>query len=372
MKITRTLLPALLCVTTLQTPARAQPNSPPAEFLDSVVVNEVLLDVLVTDKAGNVIIGLDKNDFVVEEEGGVVQITGSTFYSNRRLVESNQTTAALGAAPSIVPEDRYFIFFLHDQRFTLPRLTAKYMDLARRTENWIRTELLPNDWVAVVRYDFKLKIHTDFTRDNEKLVKAVNDAARGKNPPDIWPSRMEENESDGPSLLAHLPTGKELRRRTTRIYSGLEVLADAVGDIVGRKNLLFFSAGFGDDTGLGTILPDVRYYDDTMQALNDSNLAVYSISVLTGIDFAGQGISNANSLHDSMNMLSNDTGGRYLFNHVSFSSPLETVLTENSGYYLLTYSSETPAGASGYRKVSVKAKNPDFKVRARGGYRFGA
>ena len=372
MKITSSLLPALLCLAAVQAPAGAQANSQPEEFSDRIDVKEVLLDVLVTDRGGNVIVGLDEKDFIVEEEGVVVKVTGSTFYSNRRLVESSQAAAALGAAPNAVPEDRYFIFFLHDQRITLPRLTAKYLDLARRTENWIRTELLPNDWVAVVRYDFKLKIHSDFTRDNERLVKAVNDAARGKNPPDIWPSRMEENESDGPSLLAHLATGKELRRQTTRIYSGLEVLADAVGDIVGRKNLLFFSAGFGDNTGLGTILPDVRYYDNTMQALNDSNVAVYSISVLTGIDFAGLGISNTNSLHDSMNMLSNDTGGRYFFNHVSFSSPLETVLAENNGYYLLSYRSETPAGASGYRKVSVKAKNPEFKVRAREGYRFGA
>jgi len=124
MKITRTLLPALLCLAAVQAPAGAQANSQPEEFSDRIDVKEVLLDVLVTDRGGNVIVGLDEKDFIVEEEGVVVKVTGSTFYSNRRLVESSQAAAALGAAPNAVPEDRYFIFFLHDQRMALPRLTA--------------------------------------------------------------------------------------------------------------------------------------------------------------------------------------------------------------------------------------------------------
>ena len=69
--------------------------------------------------------------------------------------------------------------------------------------------------------------------------------------------------------------------------------------------------------------------------------------------------------------MSKDTGGRTFFNHISFDAPLEQILSENSGYYLLSYQTETPAGDTGYREVTVRAKNPDFEVKAREGYRFG-
>ncbi|MCP4200666.1 MAG: VWA domain-containing protein [bacterium] len=371
MRPAKYFLSALALVAAFPFSATAQERSA-GTFEGEVSVNEVLLDVVVTDKNGNVILGLDRDDFIVEEEDGVVELTGSTFYSNRQLVDSSDVAATLKISPDEMPVDRYFILFLHDQRLAAPSLTTKYMDLARRAETWIRTELLPNDWVAVVRYDFKLKVYTDFTRDNEQLAQAIHDAARGKNPPEVWPSRLEERRSEGPSLLANLPQGKELRRQTKRLYSGLEILAEAAGNVVGRKNLLFFSAGFGEVTGFGTVLPDERYYDDMVHTLNDNNLAVYSISVLTGIDFAGQLLVNTRGVQDSMNVLAIDTGGEYLFNHVSFEAPLAAVLEENSGYYLLSYSSETPAGQSGYRKVEVRVKNPDLDVKAREGYRFGA
>lgn len=372
MKAIYSLPLALIFAILAQTAAAAQETAAgPGGFSDEVTVNEVLLDVLVTDREGHVIVGLDEDDFVVQEEGDVVPVAGSTFYSNRALVESAGTRAE-GLDPTEVSEDRYFIFFLHDQRLAVPQLTTKYLELARRTENWIRTELLPNDWVAVVRYDFKLKVYTDFTRDNEVLVRAVYDAARGKKAPEAWPSRAEEVPADAPSLLANLASGKELRRQTTRIYSGLEALADASGSVVGRKNLLFFSAGFGEESGLGTVLPDLRFYGDTKEALNDNNVAVYSISVLNGVDSARLTGFQAQSLQNAMTVLANDTGGSYYFNHIAFDAPLERVLAENSGYYLLSYKSKTPANESGYRKVSVTAKNPDFEVRAREGYRFGA
>ena len=56
-------------------------------------VNEVLLDVLVTDAKGNVIVGLDKGDFVVKDNGRPVELTGVTFYSNRHPVDSSPALA---------------------------------------------------------------------------------------------------------------------------------------------------------------------------------------------------------------------------------------------------------------------------------------
>ena len=97
--------------------AQAQ-DQPQGQFEERVDVNEVLLDVLVTDRQGNVIVGLDKNDFEVTEDGKPVELTGITFYSNRKLIESSPALAQRGVTADQVPEDRYFVLFFEDQKST--------------------------------------------------------------------------------------------------------------------------------------------------------------------------------------------------------------------------------------------------------------
>lgn len=346
-------------------PAQSQEQQPQGQFEERVEVNEVLLDVLVTDRQGNVIVGLDESDFVVTEDGKPVDLTGVTFYSNRRLVESSPELAKRGVTPAQNPEDRYFILFFEDQRSAAvdaPYLLSQQMEAFQRARDWVRKDLLPNDWVAVVSYDAKLKVHQDFTRDRRALVEAVNDAAKGKDHDGNWPSRIKEGE--GPSLAAALPRGTKLRDETGTIYDALRILADASGTITGRKNLLLFSRGFGKVNSFGQYVPDQRYYPDMSQALNDNNVAVYPVDVVpAGVE---------HTMTDAMNQLANDTGGRYFYNFTNFSTPIRQIAEENSGYYLLSYRSEKPVGKSGFQDVRVQASNPEFRVRARKGYEYGS
>lgn len=347
-------------------PALAAQETPQGEFQERVDVNEVLLDVLVTDARGNVIVGLDKSDFVVREDGKPVEITGVTFYSNRRLVESAETFAKKGISVDQVPEDRYFILFFEDQKRTAgeaQQLLRQQMEAGRRAREWVSENLLSNDWVAVVSYDHKLKVQQDFTRDRKALVQAIADAMKSKDSEGNWPSRIQK-EADKPSLLAALPTGKALRDKTATTYEALQVLAEAAGTIRGRKNLLYFGNGPGGKiNSFGQYTPDQRYYPKMVNALNDNNVAVYTIDLVpAGTD---------HTLSDAMNQLANDTGGRYFFNFTNFTTPLREVTEENSGYYLISYRRERPAGESGFQEVEVKTSNPEFRVRARKGYAYG-
>ena len=56
----------------------------------------------------------------------------------------------------------------------------------------------------------------------------------------------------------------------------------------------------------------------------------------------------------------------------NFITPLRRIADESNGYYLLSYLAQHPAGEVGYRKVKVTTRNPEFRVRARKGYRYGA
>lgn len=340
-------------------------DKPQGEFGEKVNVHEVLLDVLVTDARGHVIVGLGKDDFVVKEDGKPVSLTGVSFYSNRSLVESAQAANQKGLKAAEAPEDRYFVLFFDDQKNNAaeaPELLSQQMQAVQRARDWVLRDVLVNDWVAVVSYDQKLKVQQDFTHDRKALAAAISDAMKGVDHETNWPSRVPQG--SGPSLIAGLPRGEALRDKTTTIYNALDTLAEAAGKVTGRKNLLFFSNGFGERiNNFGQYIPDERHYPAMVHVLNDNNVAVYPI------DLVPEGTQH--TLTDSMNQLASDTGGRYFFNFTNFITPLKQVAQENSGYYLLSYGTERPAGKAGYQEVQVKTTNPEFKVRARKGYEYG-
>jgi VWFA-related protein len=356
MSILRRTLRLAFTAALLSLCAHAALAQTPEGFGEKVSVNQVLIDALVTDAQGNVVLGLDKNDFVVRQNGEPVELDSAVFYSNRRFLESSQAARQLGLDPTRVPDNRYFILLFHDQRRDFPRSEpTQIMEAAHRARDWVGTELSPNDFVAVLSYDYKLKLQQDFTRDRDALVKAINRAIQGQE--GTWPSR--EVAAEGPSLAAALPQGTELRDRTVRFYDGVKLLAEAARGVPGRKNLVLFSRGYGETSAIARWQPDPRYYPGMVQALNQANVAVYAI------DVHPRPSSPRHLLADSLSQLAGDTAGRYYSNFTSFSTPLAGVVRETNGYYLLSF---TPKPGKGFQTVKVELKNLELKVHARRGF----
>ncbi len=343
-------------------PAAAQ-EEPAASFEGMVEVTEVLLDVLAVDRSGETVTGLGKDDFIVTENGDEVELTGVSFYTTRYGPEGT-----IQVEDGDIPSSRYFIFFFHDMKRFGPeanRLIRQQLEASRKSQDWVEDHMLPSDWVAVASYDVKLKLHLDFTQDREQILQAIDAAARGRDPEkNVGRGGRRLPPAGAPSLLRHLPQGKKLRQETTRIYDGVRLLADASAFIVGRKNLLMFTIGFGE-LGRGTPVAkgDPRYYPPMEQALNDANVAAYTID-LTPVEFD-------HIQRDFMSKLSSDTGGFYYGTFVNFIAPLREIAAENVGYYVLSYQSEHPAQESGYQEVKVKPRDRSVKLRARKGYLYG-
>jgi VWFA-related protein len=322
-------------------------------FGGMVEVSEVLLDVLATDGEGQVVLGLGPEDFVVEEDGEPVQVTSVDYY---------RTSYDIAGEPDEIPVSRYFVLFFHDQtrfRYYGNRLILQQIKAGQHCRRWLRTHRAPSDWVAVAGHDGELTIYQDFTQDGEALDEAVKRAAAGKKP-------LGSRAGGRDRVLAlkrHLPPQEGDGKRED-IHDSLGRLAVATRHIVGRKNLMFFTVGFGKENHLlHATEPDPERYPALETLLNDHNVAVYPIDLTP----PGRAARHA----DFLEQLAEDTGGVYHEDFVGFINPMREVGQENTGYYLLSFVSARPAGEIGYQRLEVKAKNPEIVVRSRKGYRYG-
>ena len=321
-------------------------------------------NVLAVDKEGESVLGLGKEDFVIEENGEVVEITGVSFYTTRYGPDG----APLEGADAI-PSSRYFILFFHDKILggSIGNYLVRQQTKARTAcLGWVEEHLLPSDWVAVASFDLRLKLHQDFTQDRFAIAEGIRSATTRKNPDKGVGRRGRPLPPHGaPSLLRHLPRGKTLNKESRNLYDALRLVAEAAAYAVGRKNLLLFSTGFGelDANGL-TVRADPRHYRPMEHALNDHNVAVYPID-LTPLEIRHlQG--------QLLVRLALGTGGYYYRDPINFLDPLQRISEENAGYYLISYQSAHPASAAGYQRVKVRARDRAIKLRARQGYRYGS
>lgn len=331
-------------------------HQPP--YGEQIDVNAVLLDVIVTDSKGNQILGLGKDDFIVKEDGVAQNVESVDYFTNRRLLDQREENAPFKVER--VREDRYFIFFF-DKPQNAGAMFNELNRARRAAMNFVKEEMQPTDYVAIAGHDMRLKIYSDFTNDKKQLERALEEVMRfGK-------GLTKAPAGDGPSLLKNMSSG-ELVDYTGTVYEALDFLGTSLRPIKARKNLVLFSPGIMDrfeTVRNGTIVNRSSDFDEALRSLNAANVAVYGVQLQEDPGFTPL-------IHQRLTELSDETGGRYFQFNTTFEPAVERIEKTNAGYYLVTYSSKKPKGEKGYQKVSVKLKNPEFKVVARSGYQYGS
>lgn len=351
----KSLAAAILALLAL--PALGQ-QTQPAPFGEKVDVNLVLIDAIVTDHKGSQILGLDKDDFVVRENGVPQPIDAVDYFTNRRLLNAPEQSAPFKVEH--VNEGRYFVIF-----FDKPEQGQLFdqLALARSTmRDFIKNRLQPNDQVAIVGHDVRLKVYSDFTSDRNQLLAALEDSAK------FGRGVLGAPKTDGPSILRGAGESR-LMDRTGTVYEALDVLADALRPIRGRKNLILFSPGIvepGETVREGVVVDRSRYYDPMIHSLNAANVAVYPIQLqrnITGGDVP--------AIHQTLEGLAAETSGQYFRYNTSFEPAVKKIEQTNNGYYLISYYSHHPKGTRGYQRVDVAATSRELRVQSREGYVYG-
>lgn len=153
---------------------------------------------------------------------------------------------------------------------------------------------------------------------------------------------------------------ERIRRRKpdgwTALYDALGVYLDGADRQDGRKILVMYTDGGDTRSELS--------WTDTLTLLRASDVTVYAVGL---VEHTG---SARNELRMRLQQITETTGGQAFFPSQleDLDSAYAKILEEIKAQYHLGYASTNTAQDGAWRKVEIKVKRPDVKIRSRKGY----
>jgi Ca-activated chloride channel family protein len=311
-------------------PKKTLPATPPPEKQpDKINPNEIYtlrtttnlvnVDVLVTDSNGNPIPSLSKKNFRILDDGVPQTIT------NFSTAEAPLTVCML-----IEFSNKWWGFL-----YTALEDAYEFLNFMQ-----------PKDWVAVVYFDMKPHILTDFTQDRF-AVKAALDTLR-------------------------IPGFSE-----TNLYDALAFTIDRMKDIQGRKAIIAIC------TGIDTFSKIT--YPQMLKIAKSSDTPIYPISILEWLDVRTMGSMTEVEARSQLGYIAQYSGGEAFFPR--FQGELPAIYQQIAGQlrtqYSLGYVPSNNQHDGRYHKLKIelvddqgqplrivnqKGKLVKYRVQARDGY----
>jgi VWFA-related protein len=333
-------------------------QSPAAGYaspLFNATTRNVILDAVVTDKKGNVVTGLTRNDFAIREDNAPQEIRSfDAVTAGISTEDATPHTILLVDELNTRFEDmaytRYSVnLLLHRDGVNLDQPTALY--------------ILGNDGLHVLQ---------GFTRDPA----AIDAALRSHKP--VLPWRMQHNFYFG-------------LERINVSMSALQQIAIASTGVPGHKNIVWISPGLPIFGALQMNADAEKQLFDSIRHLSDqllkARVSIYSVDP-RGVqgNFARTNFANNNFAYAAylnaltqtndaafgnlaIQTLATQTGGHAFYGRNDVDREIATSLTDGNTYYTLAYSPANKDFHGEFRKVKISViGRPDLKVQTRDGY----
>ena len=410
MTATRTAAALLLAAATV---FGQQPAQLPT-FSESVEVRVLNLDVDVTDKAGNPVNDLKREDFTVKIGGKPVPVDYFAHVSDGAIHAPD-----LASAP---PERVLSTYKQAEESAYVPRNFLIYVDvgylppgLRNRALSTIRdftARLGPNDAVRVVLFDRSPRVLVDWTTSKELVMAEL----AGMEKETVGMSRLQTQEQTVAMINGFSGSRRTLNSRMQLAQQyGQEVGAEiqnmidsiqrelvTLTPLNGKRAFLFVSGGYEYQPGYvmaqyatGSFLPsmtniDVRQVPARINAMiekaNEVQVTFYTVDA-TGLTAegtpAGEGSPSTNVFaieqrpnlrfaaqqdrQTGLTQMAVETGGLALLNTNDFQQGLSRIYRQVSNYYTLGITL-SKLGITGYQKVDVTVNRPGLTVRSRKGW----
>jgi VWFA-related protein len=396
----------------LQTPPAPQTQAQQPTLTEHLEVRVINIDVTVTDRKGNAIKGLTKDDFVLFENGQPKPV--SNFYEVESPVKSNPLPAALGANPApepvIRPDDipenqkRRIIFYIDNLSLNPFNRNRVFKDMKKFIEDAMR----PGDEGMIATYNRSMKVRVPFTRDKITLQQTLDvilgESALGVNAKSDRTQAQDQirDAQNYDEALGYARTySEEIQHDLRQSVESIDALMTTLAGVEGKKILVLTSEGFpmepgremyafldeeskekGWNTG-GTLLEGMSYdAHDQIQTVarsaNANGITMYTIHA-AGLDASSMNSAeNADSIPfsvaqaaisnstDSMQMMAEMTGGLASLQTNNFAAAFSHIERDLDSYYSIGYRAGTDR-VDRQRTLQVKLKNNPNKyvVRSR-------
>ncbi|MEM8932605.1 MAG: VWA domain-containing protein, partial [Acidobacteriota bacterium] len=227
--------------------------------IESAHVHVVNVEVYVTDRDGKAVTGLEREDFVLEEDERAVEITNFFAVERGRPAESmpvlEQPTVDPDAEFPELPErqarlpeaQRLHLILYFDNLFLEPFSRGKVIREARR---FLANHVLPGDKVMVVTFERSLHVRQAFTEDLALIHAALTDiedmsglAVQGNAERDRVLRLVDEADTYSEAEQFADFYAKQVDDDRRRSVRALEDLITPMAGLDGRKALLYVSDG---------------------------------------------------------------------------------------------------------------------------------
>jgi VWFA-related protein len=330
---------ALAMVAVVSVPGRAQEPKP---FTERVDVHRVLLDVRVTDGLGQPLEDLSKTDFIVRIDGKPVPVESAAWVTGALRSSETGTVPAGSPSGTTMPgiEGRLVVFLI--QKDLEPSRIVGLMQLLIDARPFFAA-FTPRDRLAVLSFDSRLRIWSDFTNDLERVRALLQHGILMSEPAALV-------ESKAPSLVARL--GARQADGASTMEEALALVGRALEPLPGAKSVIVFGHGFGR-LGLSgvTLAPD---YDEARRSLRAARASVFCLDV-TQADY--------HSLEAGLEQVAEDTGGFFERTHLFPTRALNRLAGVLAGHYVLMV--ERPPVRKGRHRVDVSVPHRGATVLAR-------
>ncbi|HEX7185422.1 MAG TPA: VWA domain-containing protein [Thermoanaerobaculia bacterium] len=415
-------------------PALAQapkpaPESDPETFYESIDVEVVNVEVFVTDRRGNRVAGLTKDDFELFEDGKPVDLT--YFYAVGSEIPSLEeppaegTPAAEAAAQAAAPgpDQRLHLAIVFDGLSLTPQGRNRLLQSIRSA---VLPLLHPSDLTLVADYrgGGSFEIVQELTSDRAKLESALaaveKSVPRGVERATEWRQLLIDLErasittsgqadiTDSSRMFASSLYGSIVQygqQRYDEARTTLEALGgfvDSLSGLPGRKALLYVGGGLSVRPGQAllqawqTKLPELMedagaspldMFGDSLtpklrQLTERANANRVTFYTLGSTELPGLGADSPGgfawtaemqnterlNLSESLDRLASDTGGLSAVDLVDPRTILNRMRDDFDSYYSLGYVPQRRRDGKS-RPIQVKVRNRDLVVRHRTAHR---
>ena len=340
----------------------------------------VVLDVVVTDKAGKPVDGLTSKDFQIYEDGKLQRIRSLDPPSSHSL-----SPVSIAAGISGVFDPAQPASFGHSPVSILvfDQLNTHFADSSfarRRLHDYLAGQpaLLPQPTALLTVYDNHFKLLQALTRDRDVLLHAVAAA------PVEYPWKLEVN-----GKAEYGPV-----ERLDQSLRALEEIAQSYERIPGRKNLIWVGGGFPTINPTTIDGDDAQEVKDALQHVTDilleTHVTLYAVdpsSTAVGMTeitdssqaefllMAGDALAgnfDPFGTNADFNRLGPVTGGRVVRGKNDIGQQIAASADLGAQYYTISYTPDSSnEAAAQYRKIRVVCLRPDLTATTRSGYYSG-